>query len=139
VALLRALTEAAQSRLTSIAGARDDMPRAQYAVSRNPDVIERLRADLMDGQGGRSFRQAPNRESDTFDDDLLWLLERLAAVGREQVVAVDLTQEGLGIPVAKVIVPGLEPLSDVPGYRPGPRANSAATAATISAAAPSAS
>lgn len=140
VALLRALTEAAQSRLTSIAGARDDMPRAQYAVSRNADVIERLRADLAgdrQGQGGRSFRQAPSWESDTFDDDLLWLLERLAAVGLGQVVAVDLTQEGLGIPVAKVIVPGLEPLTDVPGYQPGTRARAALASAVSEASAAS--
>jgi YcaO-like protein with predicted kinase domain len=132
VALLRALTEAAQSRLTSIAGARDDMPRAQYAVSRNVDVIARLRADLMEGRGGRSFRQAPSFESDTFDDDLLWLLERLAAAGLGQVVAVDLTHEGLNVPVAKVIVPGLEPLADVPGYQSGPRAVSAAKALAAS-------
>ena len=132
VALLRALTEAAQSRLTSIAGARDDMARAQYALSRNPDVVERLRSDLVAGPAARSFRQAPTWESDTFDEDLLWLLDRLAAVGLGQVVAVDLTQESLGIPVAKVIVPGLEPLADVPGYRPGPRALAATTAASSS-------
>jgi ribosomal protein S12 methylthiotransferase accessory factor len=128
VALLRALTEAAQSRLTSIAGARDDMPRAQYAVSRNPDVIERLRADLAAERGTRSFLAAPSWESDTFDDDLQEILGRLASAGLRQVVAVDLSQEGLGIPVAKVIVPGLEPLSDVPGYQPGPRAHAAAAA-----------
>jgi ribosomal protein S12 methylthiotransferase accessory factor len=122
VALLRALTEAAQSRLTSIAGARDDMARAQYALSRNPDVVERLRADLFAGPAARSFSQAPTWESDTFDADLVWLLDRLAAASLGQAVAVDLTQEGLDISVAKVIVPGLEPLTDVPGYRPGPRA-----------------
>jgi YcaO-like protein with predicted kinase domain len=125
VALLRALTEAAQSRLTSIAGARDDMARRQYAVSRNPDVVERLRAELATG-GERDFRRAPTCESDTFDDDLGFLLGRLAAVGLGQAVAVDLTQEGLAIPVARVVVPGLEPSTDVPGYRPGPRALAAA-------------
>ena len=85
VALLRALTEAAQSRLTSIAGARDDMARAQYALSRNPDVVERLRADLVDGphpvDARRSFKEAPSWESDSFDGDLRWLLDRLAAAG----------------------------------------------------------
>ncbi|MEA2694535.1 MAG: hypothetical protein QOJ16_3922, partial [Acidobacteriota bacterium] len=121
VALLRALTEAAQSRLTSIAGARDDMRRSQYAVARNADVQERLRADLVDAPTPRSFRQAPTWESETFEEDLRWLLLRLAAAGLGQVIAVDLTQEGLNLPVARVIVPGLEPLTDMPGYRPGPR------------------
>jgi len=131
VALLRALTEAAQSRLTSIAGARDDMPRFEYAVSRNADVQEKLRAEIA-APGKRSFGAAPNWESDTFDDDLLWLLERLGTAGFPEVVAVDLTHEGLDIPVAKVIVPGLEPLYDVPGYRPGPRARAVWEAAQAS-------
>jgi ribosomal protein S12 methylthiotransferase accessory factor len=126
VALLRALTEAAQSRLTSIAGARDDMVRAQYALSRNPDVVHRLRAEIEEGcrpeDAPRSLRQAPTFESATFDADLRWLLERLATAGLRQVVAVDLTQEGLGIPVARVIVPGLETFAAIPGFKPGPRA-----------------
>lgn len=129
VALLRALTEAAQSRLTTIAGARDDIPRARYAAAANADLQERLRAEIAGGLGERSFRQAPSFESDTFDEDLRFLLDRLAAVGLQQAVAVDLTQEGLGIPVARVVVPGLEPLRDIPGYRPGPRALAAAAAA----------
>ncbi|HEV7515142.1 MAG TPA: YcaO-like family protein, partial [Thermoanaerobaculia bacterium] len=129
VALLRALTESAQCRLTAIAGARDDMPRSRYTLSRNPDVVERLRADVLDGPPVRSFRQAPTWESDTFDEDLRWLLARLATAGLAQVVAVDLTQEGLGIPVTKVIVPGLETLTDIPGYQPGPRARAAHAAA----------
>jgi YcaO-like protein with predicted kinase domain len=128
VALLRALTEAAQSRLTSIAGARDDMRRSQYAASRNADVQERLRADLVDAPTPRSFRQAPTWESETFEEDLRWLLLRLAAAGLGQVIAVDLTQEGLNLPVARVIVPGLEPLTDMPGYRPGPRGIAASAA-----------
>ncbi len=135
VALLRALTEAAQSRLTSIAGARDDMARAQYALSRSPDVVNRLRAEIEEGcrpapesAAPRSFRQAPTFESASFDADLRWLLDRLAAAGLSQVVAVDLTQEGLGIPVARVIVPGLETFAAVPGFKPGPRALAVAAA-----------
>jgi YcaO-like protein with predicted kinase domain len=137
VALLRALTEAAQSRLTSIAGARDDMARAQYALSRNPDVVLRLRAEIVEGgrPAPRSFRQAPTFESETFDEDLRWLLDRVAAAGLGQVVAIDLTQEGLGIPVARVIVPGLETLADVPGFKPGPRALAAAAGAMAALAA----
>jgi ribosomal protein S12 methylthiotransferase accessory factor len=139
VALLRALTEAAQSRLTSIAGARDDMRRSQYAVSRNGDVQERLRADVVGAPAVRTFRQAPTWESETFDEDLRWLLERLAAAGLGQAVAIDLTQEGLNIPVARVIVPGLEILTDAPGFKPGPRALAAAALAASAASAAEAS
>ncbi|HYL80379.1 MAG TPA: YcaO-like family protein, partial [Candidatus Acidoferrum sp.] len=44
VALLRALTEAAQSRVTIIAGSRDDVPRDQYERILGPDVQARERA-----------------------------------------------------------------------------------------------
>jgi ribosomal protein S12 methylthiotransferase accessory factor len=38
------------------------------------------------------------------------------------VVVVDLTRREIGIPVVRVVIPGLEPLDDVPGYTPGSRA-----------------
>ena len=42
--LLRALTEAAQSRLTYIAGARDDCTRDDYEQLRSPDTMRQFRA-----------------------------------------------------------------------------------------------
>jgi YcaO-like protein with predicted kinase domain len=119
VALLRALTEAAQSRLTAIAGSRDDLSRSDYqGVQRGGDALA-----AGDGQL-RRFADAPNWEGETFVDDVRWQLERLRAIGIQQVVAVDLTREEFGIPVVRVVIPGLEgPGPDVyPLYRPGARA-----------------
>jgi ribosomal protein S12 methylthiotransferase accessory factor len=52
------------------------------------------------------------------------MLARLRAVGIDQVIAVDLTREAIGVPVARVIVPGLEGVMNDGGgdYRPGDRA-----------------
>ncbi len=52
------------------------------------------------------------------------MLARLRAVGIDQVIAVDLTRESIGVPVARVIVPGLEGIMDDDDgdYAPGPRA-----------------
>ena len=122
VALLRALTEAAQSRLTWISGARDDMPRSEYELSRNPDVLERQRSELKNGATPRSFRDVPSQESATFEQDVAWLLERLRAAGIKCVAVVDLTHPGLRVPVVRVVIPGLEALHDAPGYLPGARA-----------------
>ncbi len=122
VALLRALTEAAQSRLTWISGARDDMPRSEYELSRNPDVLERQRSELRNGATPRSFRDVPSQESATFERDVAWLLERLRAAGIKCVAVVDLTHPGLRVPVVRVVIPGLEALHDAPGYLPGARA-----------------
>ena len=120
IALLRALTEAAQSRLTAIAGSRDDLSRADYERTRSPDALRRSRK-LTRGQGMRSFADAPNWESVSFNGDIEWELERLQAVGVNQVIAVDLTRSEFNIPVVRVIVPGLEGPPSY-AYTPGERA-----------------
>jgi ribosomal protein S12 methylthiotransferase accessory factor len=48
---------------------------------------------------------------------------RLGAVGIRQVVVVDLTKPDWGLPVVRVVIPGLEGCDEgEPGYLPGPRA-----------------
>ena len=122
VALLRALTEAAQTRLTFIAGTRDDADRAFFERARDPARIERLRAELDAPGEGRGFHAVPTRELDDVEDDVRWQRERLAAAGLDQVATVELTQPQIGIPVVRVIVPGLESLHGIPGHVPGARA-----------------
>jgi ribosomal protein S12 methylthiotransferase accessory factor len=124
VALLRALTEAAQSRLTLIAGARDDTDREQYLALRHPDALARVRAELAATatRPSRRFQESPSYAHDTHAEDVALILQILAAGGLDQVVVVDLTHPGIGVPVVRAVVPGLEPNHDSPGYRPGPRA-----------------
>lgn len=122
VALLRALTEAVQSRLTFISGARDDTFRSQYTQNRNPDVIERFRVQLADGGPQRNFHDVPSFESDSFDQDVAWELDRLRGVGIERVVLVDLTKPEFRVPVVRVLIPGLEGTDESPRYTPGARA-----------------
>ena len=78
--------------------------------------------DLLFGAPvARSFGRVADFASDTFEGDLAGTLDRLSARGIDDVIVVDLTRDDIGIPVAKVVVPGLErPL--LPGYLPGPRA-----------------
>lgn len=121
VALLRALTEAVQSRMTLISGTRDDVSRADYERQLDPELLRRMLAEMRAGPG-RSFREAPTWEADTFEDDVGWALERLSSVGIAEVVAVDLTRRELGIPVVRVVIPGLEASAALPGYTPGRRA-----------------
>lgn len=121
IALLRALTEAAQSRLTAISGARDDIDRTHYERSLSPEVLDHYRAVLTTPGAGRPFAAVPHQEADTFDADVAWELDRLRAVGIEQVVVVDLTRSEFGIPVARVVIPGLEARQVGSAYAAGER------------------
>ena len=122
IALLRALTEAAQSRLTFISGSRDDAFRNRYEHSRNLDVLRRCRAEL-DVQGPmRNFKHITTQENETLDQDVAWELERLGSTAVRQVVVVNLTKPEFGLPVVRVVIPGLEGSDHSPHYSPGPRA-----------------
>jgi ribosomal protein S12 methylthiotransferase accessory factor len=107
VALARALTEAAQSRLTFIAGSRDDADlslydRVQYAAPL--DLIARGRAD---------FGKRPSSPMGaTFEEDLGTALGLLADAGFPRVVAVELTKPDVGIPVVTVVVQGMRELAE---------------------------
>lgn len=124
IALLRALTEAAQSRLTMIAGSRDDLHRSRYELSRNLDTLERWRQEVASERGTLAFGSLPTHDSATFEGDLQWLLSRLAATGVEHVIWFDLRKTGLDIPVVRVVIPGLEGLPSMCAYVPRSRVSS---------------
>jgi len=122
VALLRALTEAAQVRLTLISGARDDMGVSRcYAAFQDPAVWRQEVARMRTEPPVRRFQDVPTFAGQSFDEDVAWELDRLAAAGLHQGVVVDLTRPELGLSVVRVVVPGLEPPHDAPGYVPGKR------------------
>jgi YcaO-like protein with predicted kinase domain len=127
VALLRAITEAIQSRLTSIAGSRDDM--FDYDTRANPDNLRAAVRAATDSPATASFPRQGSLVTDTFDDDVEALVAALRGIGIENVVVVDLTRPEIGIPVVHVIVPGLEDVASEPGYIPGRRAREAARTA----------
>jgi ribosomal protein S12 methylthiotransferase accessory factor len=122
VALLRALTEAAQSRLASISGARDEPAGSEYPPELERELLRGQAADLA-GEAAGDFTAVPVFDGGSFDADVAWELTALGPAGINEVVAVDLTREEFGIPVVRVIIPGLEgPVTTVPSCRLGQRA-----------------
>ncbi|MFJ7306078.1 YcaO-like family protein [Streptomyces sp. NPDC099088] len=106
VALCRALTEAAQSRLTLIAGSRDDISSSIYSRMalrrRLQDPIERLAAPA------RLWAHVPGPQvtkKHATDIDLLAAAVR-RRTGNDPLV-VNLSRPDIGIPVVKVLAPGL--------------------------------
>ena len=121
VALLRALTEAAQGRLTYIAGSRDDIPRADYKRMFSLRDLQHYR-QLAEARGPRrDFLDIPSRKFATFQEDVEWELEKLESVGIKSVIVVDLTKPEFRLPVVRVIIPQMElsetPMDSVPGSR----------------------
>ena len=121
-ALLRALTEAAQSRLGVIAGSRDDLSRTYYAAMQSNLAGERFRRET-ERAGFRNFAELPAFHADSVEGDLAHVLARLAAVGCPRVLAVDLGGDDVPFVVARVVVPGLEGPSNSHAYQPGRRAS----------------
>jgi len=126
IALTRALTEAAQTRLTYIAGIRDDLLPAEYEEPPAAGIVDALLDALRQESEPHSFRDVPSFAADDLGRDLGWELERLRASEIDRVVAVDLTRPNFAIPVVRVVVPGLEGDIRHPHYTPGARARRAA-------------
>jgi YcaO-like protein with predicted kinase domain len=122
VALSRALTEAAQVRLTYIAGVRDDLAPSEYADPPGAAIGDALADALAAAVPAVRFDDVPQYAADDLAEDLRWLLIRLRAVGVARVVACDLTRPEFGIPVVRVVIPGLEGDPRHPSYMPGRRA-----------------
>jgi ribosomal protein S12 methylthiotransferase accessory factor len=103
VALTRALTEAAQSRIGFIQGGREDL--ADFVVSGEPLLMP----DLTFGAGRRKpFAEVHSHEFASIAEDVEWMLDRFRAAGFSQAVAIDLTRPEVGVPVVRVVVPGAE-------------------------------
>ncbi len=129
IALVRALTEAAQSRLTYIAGIRDDLLPSEYEEPPAAEIVDALLDALCQETEPVSFHAVANFAADDLGHDLGWELERLRSAGVARVVVVDLTRPEFGIPVVRVVIPGLEGDVRHPHYVPGPRACQAAAPA----------
>ncbi len=102
VALSRALTEAAQSRLAYVSGARDDLPRLVPEGG-----AHRVFEDYLAPAGGRPFGTVADLASDDVARDLDAVVERLERSGHEP-FWVDVGRPELpGISVVRAFVPGL--------------------------------
>lgn len=102
VALSRALTEAAQVRLSVIAGARDDIQHRAYTEVRQM----RPPARPPGGKVSAPFQAIPSCAQRDLDADLALLVHRLRPVAPCPPLVVDLTRRHLAIPVVFVVVPG---------------------------------
>ena len=118
IALNRALTEAAQSRAADIQGSREDLSFFRRA-DRDPRELSPSKWSMPD-TGSCRFESVSSRCNVDIADDIHFMISRLREHGFTRVVVVDLTADDLGIPVVRVIVPGLE-IACIDPWRAGSR------------------
>jgi len=115
-AALRALTEAAQTRITSIAGARDDVRPDSYRLDGSAEALTLVSA--------RPARDMPSRAplSAAVDALLREMLGQLRAHGIDDLVAVPLGGSAFGMAVVRMLSATLEDRGPNANWRPGQRA-----------------
>ena len=105
VAATRAITEAAQSRLTFIHGARDDLKSEE--VFENTNTHRQLYNYFDRITSTCSWKTLINYAQQELFADYNYVLQSLANTGYNNVYRVDLTRQPFNISVVKVFVPGL--------------------------------
>lgn len=118
-ALRAAVSEALQSRTGLISGARDDLLASKYTASSAMELLSSL-WQLAERDGTRTVSEA--QASVPIDKEIAGVMNALSTACEGSVYVVDLTQPDIGLPVCKVIVPGLEGPPEVSLAAPGPRA-----------------
>jgi ribosomal protein S12 methylthiotransferase accessory factor len=108
IAVMRALTEVAQSRLTQIHGAREDTVTADLRKKMGYDRVKRINGYWFKDNGSVDYGNLRSFDSDDFASDIRFEIDALKKQGLDRVIVVDLTREEIGVPVVRVIVPGLE-------------------------------
>jgi ribosomal protein S12 methylthiotransferase accessory factor len=109
IAVIRALTEVAQSRATQIHGTREDTVRATFMRKAGYERMKRINSHWF-GEKGESIniKSMKNRCSSSFKKDIKITIKQLQKCGIEDVLFVDLTRKEVEIPVVRIIIPGLE-------------------------------
>ena len=116
-AAIRAVTEAAQSRLTTISGARDFHRPTMYKMKLDPSLLIYARAEPLLASG--LLKDAEIEP----EDYVRSMLGRLKGIGVRSVVVVPLENGARGFSVAKILVEDLESPAGPRKTRFGPRAH----------------
>ena len=121
VAILRALTEVAQSRATQIHGAREDTVRADFARTAGYERMKRINKYYFQEEDEKiSLNDIENKSTDSITKDIDIVLDELKSNEIEHVLYYDLTRPELNVNVVRVIIPTMEIYSIDPsraGYR----------------------
>ena len=109
IAILRALTEVAQSRATQINGAREDTVRADFAREAGYERMKRINKYYFREEKKQiSLQDIENKSTTSINEDLDIVKEELIANEIKQILYTNLTRPELDVSVVRVIIPEME-------------------------------
>lgn len=109
IAILRALTEVAQSRATQIQGAREDTVRADFARKAGYERMKRINSYYFEDEDYKmSFNDIDDKSTNSINRDIEIVKEELIKNGLDKILYVDLTRPELGVSVVRVVIPTME-------------------------------
>jgi ribosomal protein S12 methylthiotransferase accessory factor len=109
VAVLRALTEVAQSRATQINGAREDTVRADFAREAGYERMKRINKFYFKQEETQiDLGDIENRSTTSIAKDMEIVKDELTANGIGRILYTDLTRPELEVSVVRVIIPEME-------------------------------
>lgn len=121
VAILRALTEVAQSRATQINGAREDTVRADFAREAGYERMKRINKYYFRDEDEKiDLKDIENKSTSSITKDIEIVKDELMANDIGRILYVDLTRPELDVSVVRVIIPEMEVYALDPsraGYR----------------------
>jgi thioglycine synthase len=109
VAVIRALTEVAQSRATQIHGTREDTTRAVFMRKAGYQRMKRINKHWFEEREEvLELSRIKNKAKKSFKKDIETSLKLLGKCGFNKVLFVDLNRSEIQIPVVRVIIPKME-------------------------------
>ena len=109
VAVLRALTEVAQSRATQINGAREDTVRADFAREAGYERMKRINKFYFKEEENKiSLSDIENNATTSITEDIEIVKDELISNDISKILYTDLTRPELDISVVRVIIPEME-------------------------------
>jgi len=109
VAVLRALTEVAQSRATQIHGTREDTTRAVFMRKAGYQRIKIINKHWFgESEEVLELSEIKNKAKKSFKKDIETSLKLLGKCGFKKVLFTDLNRTEIQIPVVRVIIPEME-------------------------------
>lgn len=109
IAIIRALTEVAQSRATQIHGTREDTTRANFMRKAGYERMKRINHQYFEEEEDKKSIDDMNHLGTTsIKKDIEQCKKHLQNAGFNKILYTDLTREEIGVSASRVIIPGAE-------------------------------